>query len=213
MGADLKDVAFDVPGWLHWWWDIWVPFTAAIHWPAWAAIFTFFALLNVARLADRTRIEGRLQQAVYLYGAAETLAAYSRVVRGALGQLESPEMDDEKKRARLRTLNVALEKTDTVTVIKGLDIHAMPTPGTMQALRSAKINVAAVQRNIERFVVEERQLKPERALENLDRMDKRKRELIAEAHRREWTLSSWAWRRCKSLAKSAASVPRKLSAE
>lgn len=66
-------VPFDVPGWLQGWWDLMVPFTAAIHWPAWAAVFTFLALLNTARIADRANRTDRRRDALLVYAAARQI--------------------------------------------------------------------------------------------------------------------------------------------
>jgi len=54
--------------------------TTWVNWPAWAAVFTFLALLNTARLADRANRAERRQQAVFLFVVIEALRVLPHVI-------------------------------------------------------------------------------------------------------------------------------------
>ncbi|MNT05120.1 hypothetical protein D3C72_1397290 [compost metagenome] len=55
------------------WWVSLANLTQWLYWPAWASIFTLLALLNTARLADRSNRETRHKDAVFLMATRELL--------------------------------------------------------------------------------------------------------------------------------------------
>ena len=55
------------------WWISLANLTQWLWWPAWAAIFSLWALLNTARLADQQNHRERRKDAVFVYAAARIL--------------------------------------------------------------------------------------------------------------------------------------------
>lgn len=55
------------------WWISLSNLTQWLWWPAWAAIFSLWALLNTARLADRQNHRERRKDAVFVYASARIL--------------------------------------------------------------------------------------------------------------------------------------------
>lgn len=55
------------------WWISLANLTQWLWWPAWAAVFSLWALLNTARLADRQNHRERRKDAVFVYAAGRLL--------------------------------------------------------------------------------------------------------------------------------------------
>lgn len=137
------------------WWLSLANLTTWINWQAWAAIFTFLALLNTARLADQNRRDVRRKDAVFLTVAKELLAEVHDAVEDAR---ESVEAYNEKKfpsREQRKQLSLQIksiwEEAKAFERLDAVKASDFPSVHTYMVFSTAEIVCGVVRSYVSRY--------------------------------------------------------------
>lgn len=139
---------FSVPGALDWWWDLMVPITAALYWPAWAAIFTFAALWNTARLADRANRQDYRRESAHIRAAAVALSRLARIFK----VLDDADATDLRKcEVEVASSIGAYASISGDKYIDGFDISRMTTAEAIDAFLRGRAAVHTLHARYQRY--------------------------------------------------------------